>query len=261
MGAMSDWTAAFAAAQATVECNGARHRLRWEAGELRALDHDDPEGERALAALGGAPCTCVEMLDGWARAADDLRVLLLGRRGYADPIQLFEPDPNAIPPGMRRSAHDREQDALLTLFGLGGGLPDRLVATVLAAWQARLVAGRARGLPAAGPQLEAALYGRLLATLRDWLGTRELTLELEMLPEGAEPRIGWREDGAVAAALPFGWLLDVWAPGMAVVAGRLSVAAERGERGGAWELATVGPDLGAVQTLALRLPERIESRP
>jgi hypothetical protein len=57
------WWLGQADAEAGVECGGAMHRLRRHAGELQAPDHDDIEGERALAALGGEGCRCVEIVD------------------------------------------------------------------------------------------------------------------------------------------------------------------------------------------------------
>lgn len=73
-----------------VECSGALHRLRWEAGALLVLDHSDPEGERALAALGGPRCHCIDVLDGWVRHDHDLRVLTLASRGPSDEIRVSE---------------------------------------------------------------------------------------------------------------------------------------------------------------------------
>jgi hypothetical protein len=87
---MTDWWAGLAPAQTTVSCAGAEHQVRWEAGGLVAVDHDDAEGERALAALGGERCACVDLLDAWERHRADLRVLTLGSRGPADLLNLGE---------------------------------------------------------------------------------------------------------------------------------------------------------------------------
>ena len=64
-------------AVAPVTCGGARHRLRWADGKLGAVDHDDVDGERTLAALSGERCACIDLLDAWARHAADVRVLVL----------------------------------------------------------------------------------------------------------------------------------------------------------------------------------------
>ena len=44
---MSDWWAGIPAAEVTVPCGGDTHTVRWEAGELIAVDHGDPKGEAA----------------------------------------------------------------------------------------------------------------------------------------------------------------------------------------------------------------------
>ena len=87
---MTTWWQGLSSAEAVVECDGKPHRLLWEAGALRALEHGDAEGERTLAALGGARCTCLDLLDTWARHSDDLDVLLLASRGPGD--QLLAPE-------------------------------------------------------------------------------------------------------------------------------------------------------------------------
>jgi hypothetical protein len=79
---------AFPPATAVVDCDGLRHRLRWEAGEVVAPDHGDPEGERALAVLGGKKLTCIEVLNAWAAHCRDPRVLSVLTRGPGDPLLL-----------------------------------------------------------------------------------------------------------------------------------------------------------------------------
>ena len=74
-----------------VGCGDDLHRLRWSAGDLGSLDHDDPEGERTLAALGGTSNGCVRVLDAWQRQRTSLRVLTLTSHGAADRLQ-FEPE-------------------------------------------------------------------------------------------------------------------------------------------------------------------------
>lgn len=83
---MNPWWLGLDPAQTTVRCGEDVHRLRWEAGALHALDHEDPESERALAALGGQRCTCVEVLEAWSRHAGNPRVLVLASRGPVDPL-------------------------------------------------------------------------------------------------------------------------------------------------------------------------------
>jgi hypothetical protein len=90
--------------EARIHCGGAMHRLRWEAGTLQALDHVDAEGERALVALGGDPCSCIDALDSWAAHADDLRVLALTSRGPADRLQ-FVQHPGSVASGPMAMVH------------------------------------------------------------------------------------------------------------------------------------------------------------
>ncbi len=307
---MSPWWTGLAPAQATVTCAGAEHRLRWEAGELSAPDHDDAEAERALAALGGERCACVELLDAWAARRDDPRLLVLASRGPADP---FAPPGDETPrfgrgraavsggfslhtfsavrpvaaararrspramgvahragasvaygvggagvpigragagAGPKAGGGAEAEDELIALLGLRGGLSERLVATAAAAWRERLES-RDRGATRVRAQLQAALYGRACAAIRSWLGEIDREVRLTMIKEGEDPWLS-AEDGAVDARLPYGWLVDVWAKGLATTWGRFCVAAGSDD-GQSWELITVGPDLGAPAAIKLEL--------
>lgn len=82
------WWGQLSPAEATVECSGEQHRLRWADGALSAMSHDDPEGERVLGALGGTSVPCISLLEQWERHADDLRVLVLGSRGRTDVLSI-----------------------------------------------------------------------------------------------------------------------------------------------------------------------------
>jgi hypothetical protein len=240
---VSAWWTGLAPAQTTLECRGATHRLRWADGELLALDHDDIEGERALAALGDERCACVDTIDGWARSATDLRVLVLASRGPGDAIARPEPQHGhsgwmSYGPG---SNQPEDKDALARLLALGGGLPERLVATVAAS---RL----GEHAPKERARLHAALYGRATAALRDWLAEPGLPVELAM-EDG--PRVV-RDGDRLEATLPFSWLVDVWAKGLEVNWGRFCLAAET-EDGRRFTLTTVAPDLGEPQRVVLEL--------
>lgn len=272
---MSAWWAGLGPAQATVQCRRDRHRLRWEAGTLRALDHGDPDDERALAALGGESVPCLALLDAWRRRRDDVRALVLGSRGAGDRPHL---DPATLPPlapGTRTGAaaprtrgawftyrtggtpipasntpRGRAENELVWLLCLGGGIGDRLIATVAATWARRLHEGYA-GVADTRPALHAALHARVAATLAQWLGETGEHAEPEVtLIDAGDPRSVIRgDDGRVRAALPFDWIAEVHAKGLAVVAGRFCLAAEPvtdgdGHRDGhGWRLITIGPDL------------------
>ncbi len=74
-------------ALARVECSGERHTIRWASGNLVALDHVDPEGERTLAALGGTGCACLDVLGAWSRQRENPGLLTALSRGTQDQIQ------------------------------------------------------------------------------------------------------------------------------------------------------------------------------
>jgi hypothetical protein len=285
---MKPWWDGFSPAEVTVTCGGEQHRLRWDAGRLKTLDHDDPDGERTLAALGGESCTCVDVLDAWERHQDDLRVLVLARRGPGDELaasadqgihQLAIAQPQALagPPALSRPGRASvtsirltgpstggpayaslggappsrtPEDELIELLGLGGGLQERLVAGVAAAWRARLDR-RDRRLARARPQLHAALHGRVFAAMRSWLGGTDMEIELNMIGEDAQPT-AVTDDGVIAVELPFGWLVDVWAKGLATVFGRFCLAAETSD-GRSWTLTTIGADFGPPSLMSLQL--------
>jgi hypothetical protein len=242
-----EWWTGIPAAQATLTCGDATHRLIWNNGILTAPDHADPDGERALIALGGEPLACIEMLDAWQRHSHDPAILLLSSRGSADLIPVPEDD------RLRRmsSSDDDGEPQLARLLALGGGLSRRLDATVAAHWRDRLLspdteADRLRA------QLDAALYGRVLATLGGWLGQREPRLTLEVAPETTSPALHRNGNcgGDITAVLPFSWLVDVWSRGLDVVWGRFCLSAATAN-GREWELLTVGPDLDTPTVLTV----------
>jgi hypothetical protein len=146
-------------------------------------------------------------------------------------------------------------DTLATLLSLGGPMQARLTATVAAGWRERLRDGAApadaAAAQAARPALHAALYGRVVATLRGWTGQPDLKVTLTMIPEAAPPALAGDGDG-VAAELPFGWISDVWARGLATCWDRFCLAA--GPAGAGWEVSAVGPGLGAPEPIMLSGP-------
>ncbi len=224
-----------APAVARIACSDRTHTLLWRDGALHTPDHPDPEAERALASLGGAPCRCVELLDAWAGCAADPRVLVLGPRGSEAAPPLGHDDGPGIRPvrakslrpgsavmyrrsGSAPGATTETTDPILDCLALGGALPHRLVACA-----ASVLAGRVQE-PTLAAQLYAALYGRLLVSLGHWLG--ELPeLELAMIEAGEPPTLT-ATGGGVAARIPFHWLIDVWAAGLDTVAGRFTLAAD-----------------------------------
>jgi hypothetical protein len=230
---MTHWWASIPPAEVTVPCGGDTHTVRWEAGELIAVDHSDPEGDVTLA---GESVPCLELLRTWSRRADDPHVLTLASRGPTDPLDI---DIDGLRFDYGAPRHQTEEQTL-RLLAAGGRLPDRLQATTAAIWTRRLRTGHAQ-LETARPQLEAALYGRVLRTLRAWLGEPQLTVELTMIGPEEQRRIVHTADG-VEVSLPFSWLSDVWMRGLAVTFGRLCIAADTTD-GASWTLDTLGPGL------------------
>jgi len=294
---MSRWWLGLPPAQATITCGDHTHRLRWQAGALHAIDHDDLEAESTLAALAGQRCACVEVVDAWGRHQDDPRVLVLASRGPGDtiathgdwasqlaalprapmaaaasvspprarPRQLMRFSARrraSTPPVPRWPGHNRgapgpittqtqSETELVALLGLGGGLQDRLVATVAAAWAERYDDPDA-ALNGTLATLHASMQGRLSAALRSWLGRADATVELDLIDARQAPALT-ETAGVLRAELPFGWLPAVWSRGLAVVFGRFCLAAGT-EDGRTWTLTTVGPDLGTPAPVRVELP-------
>ncbi len=268
------WWRGVPPAVARVSCDGRKNELRWAAGKLRAPGHPDLESERILSALAGQRFACLDALDAWSAHADDLRVLVLASRGPADPVAVRLDEPGltgwtgrtgrAATMQRRRSAvtavlgggaaASREpQDALATLLSLGGPMQARLTATVAAAWCERLRDGAAPAdaAAAAWPALHAALYGRVVATLRTWTGRPDLRVALTMIPESGRPALARDGDG-IAVELPFGWINDVWAQGLGTCWDRFVLAAA--PAGDGWALSAVPPDLGPPTPITISVP-------
>ncbi len=124
------------------------------------------------------------------------------------------------------------------LLSLGGGLTQRLCATVAAAWVQHIEADdeptRARHA-----ELHAALYGRVACAVQAWLDDPNATVDLVM-SNGA--RSVTRSDDGYQVTLPFSWILEVWARGVSLFAGDLCLGAV-GDRD-RLELQLVDLDLG-----------------
>jgi hypothetical protein len=215
--------------------------VRWEAGELIAVHHGDPEAEAALA---GETFPCLELLRTWSRRRGDPHLLTLASRGPTDPLNIDVDQLRFDLSGPRRQTEEQT----LRLLAAGGRLPDRLQATTAAIWTQRLRTGHA-ALETARAQLVAALYGRALRTLRAWLGDPQLAIELTMIG-AAEQRTIVRTAAGVDVSLPFSWLPDVWMRGLAVTFGRLCIDAETTD-GSSWTLHTLGPDLTDLTQLTI----------
>jgi hypothetical protein len=267
---MNDWWVGIPPAEVRVACAGETHVLRWERGHLVACQHGDLDDERAFVAIGGEAVPCIELAGAWQRHQDDLRVLAVGPRGSADELRLEAVRRSrhaAHPPasgtgvavfagrdyrqmaaaqGQAPSAEAEDLAEVITLAALGGGVGERLVATVAAEWAARRRRDdhRATDIDA---RLHAALYGRVSRALRAWLDEPGLRPRLQLVGED-DVRSLQRAGNVVRASLPFGWLVEVWARGLSVVDDRFCLAAT--PDGDRWALETVARDLGAPEQTA-----------
>lgn len=250
------WWDGLAPAQMSLDCGGTEHLLRWAEGQLTAIEHPDANRERALVALGGERVACLDLLDAWHRHSDDLDLLVLSSRGPSDRL----PDPNATEntrysggyrkfgrttgpvgiPNFRGGSprnvgrgwtsyspfdddHDNVEITADQLANLGGGLTDRLVATILAAWAERIDAGDER-VAVALPKLRAALYGRVVATIRGV--TREPAVVDLVMVDAPAQRVVTLQTGRVRVELPFSWLSEVWVKDLATILGHLCLSVE-----------------------------------
>lgn len=134
---------------------------------------------------------------------------------------------SALAPGMADILRRQQQQLeLLELLALGAALQFRLSGTVCAAWADQ---DRADERASHRPELAAALTGRLAPAAEEWLGIDPdaVTVTPHEGPGwGAMELTGQGDARRLRAALPVGWLADVWACGLAVVAGHLIVAVE-----------------------------------
>jgi hypothetical protein len=153
------------------------------------------------------------------------------------------------PPRMVFGPEPGQDGEIERLLRAGSGLPERLVATVIAAWVELIDTFDVR-VPDAETELRAALYGRLMAVLQGWANV-SAPVDLTLAGPGQVSAVS-RADGRIQVALPFSWLRDVWVPGLATVFGRLCLSAES-TGDDQWRLQTVGPDLGPARTMTITL--------
>lgn len=234
------------------------HRLVWREGRLELEDHPDPEAERAVVALGGERCPCLDVSDAWEdchrtgamlvagrrhgsevlvppveatrRLTDDLRhwrrsvALVMGEARAAGDVALLDRLAVLVEPVERRAAR---RLGFLLLLGLDPRLSDRLQASVAATMAA---SGRTAGLAAA-------TAARALPALRSigWTGTAD------DITSGPEPALD-----ADRVVLPPAWLGAVWGRGVeGAVPGHLVVDVVGAHRGGSLEVIVAGIGKGS----------------
>jgi hypothetical protein len=159
---------------------------------------------------------------------------------------------SSLAPGMAETLRRQEQRLeLLELLALGAALQFRLSGEVCAAWAGP---DRADERASRRPELAAALTGRFAPAAEEWLGIDPDAVTV--IPHegpgwGSVELTGQGETRRLRAALPVSWLADVWACGLAVVAGHLVVAVEEPGHPRARVLALPAPDAGPA-TLEVR---------
>jgi hypothetical protein len=277
---------------ARVDCSGERHAMRWDVGSLEALDHGDPEGERALAALGGTSCTCLDVLGAWSRQRENPAILTALSRGAHDPIQAqgLQLRPFAAPPpapGLQNrvvnSATSAAGAGWVAVTGQNARMIGRAVPLGGAGAQTGagptfeddvvLLAGLGHHVPlrlvatvtaalleqldgpdahSVRPVLEASLFGRATSALRAWLALPDLEVELDVTAPEADPNVHWAAGGPIELALPPQWVLDVWGRDLTVMGGRFTLALLQ-SAGSRTTLMTVGSDLGPPRPLVVEL--------
>jgi len=135
-----------------------------------------------------------------------------------------------------------QQIELLELLALGPEFQFRLAGTVTAAWAGP---DRAEDRDSRRPELSGVLTGRFAPAAQEWLGVDPDTVTVtphEGPGWGSLELSGAGRSRRLRAALPFGWLSDVWACGLAVVDEHLVVAVEEPGYPRARVLALAAPD-------------------
>jgi hypothetical protein len=254
------WWVGLAPAEVRIACGGQEHRLSWSDGGLVARDHPGLAREQILVGCGAESSPCIRLLNIWDSYSDDLTLLVVASRGVADPVPAHGDGPAGTKSLVARSQHSvtspaqhRQRDhlanAIAEVLELPGGLPELLVATVVATWSQRIVDSDAR-VASAQSRLRAALYGRLVATIRAWREGVE-PIELDMTAPGTPASLR-RDDDGLHVRLEFTWLRDVWCRGLALVGNRLCLSSEL-TANDQWRLTTVPIDLGAPEVTTISL--------
>ena len=261
------WWAGLAAVVVPVDCLGQSHRLRWARGQLTAVDHPDAQRDRPT----GDGFSCPDLLHTWAAHADDLQVLVLTSRGPHDRRPGWEPTTTRFvrrtvevigsPGGRRRDGGHPDSGLpsdLLDLMEVSHPLAERLAATVAANWARRLAEDPAE-VAAALPALQAALYGRAAADVRDWLDEPGLAVTVRMLDNAGAEALTRSADG-VTLDLTFDWLTDLWFRRMTTVWGRFCLAANA-TSDGYWALTTAAAEGGRQEVAVISAPRGEETAP
>jgi len=221
------------------ECEGQRHEITWEAGTLRLSHHPEPDAERALVALGGRIPRCVEILDLWDAALDD--------GGF---VEEWAPNHDAdhkrrwwLRTALERLRSEGVQDFLFDLprdrastmceatITLPHELLDRAAGSVVDAadrsdWdvEPQLVTHVAEAVRLRLRRAFVASLGGQMGQVRSAALVPFRGLVGMAVEPALEGRLAGRGSSAVARVQP-SWLSRVWARGVAVHEGRLTLDA------------------------------------
>jgi hypothetical protein len=216
-----------------VVADGTVHRIGWRRGRLVLVDHPDPTGELALAALGGHRCVCFDVLDAWRTRPRDVLYRAMEWSGHAfgwvGPSSPAALDAQARAQllsaiaGRRSSAiaHQLEEQLSEQLLAM---LPPVLIERIACALLVReLRAGRTTTvLP--GLSIRDQVVEALRQCIRSWGPHRRpptVDLDLWVTDEVAPDVLGLveRDLGYAMAILPEHWLVAVHARHLDVVDG------------------------------------------
>jgi hypothetical protein len=239
---MPAWYQGVAPVTITIECGSQAHRITWKRGRLRLDDHD-VAAERALGALGGPVCPCLDLFDAWRSPADKRELLWAATAPITPPAGESLVDLRAMHDELvakwtkghaprarafRTYVRRRWQQSLVAIAPLP--LRERLAAAMVVGALRRY--DDAEGLAGELPrQIEARALPALAASVAAWSrATRRhgIVSECWTVAADEEPVVcGLVDDtgGWVGLGLPVRWLIDVWARDLALVDGCLVLRA------------------------------------
>ena len=247
------WWTGFPPTTVHVDCGGAKHRVTWRRGKLVLEDHD-LTAERALVALGGKPCTCVEVLEVWRASLDNRSGLdalrdgdddtvegIMGRLTFAEAVMRQEEQVGRLLPRLRLGP--QAGGNLLRLVARGGTLRRALPFDLRFRLALAVVMRCSREWPArdvvmsvgheVGALLEQKAARAVIDGMRSWRGrlAAHARVDVECHPAGEResPAVTGRAEAggaAVSVCLPIRWLVDVWARGVEVVDGCFVVSVD-----------------------------------
>lgn len=250
---MTRWYDGVSPVSAVVSCRGERHRLTWRRGRIVAEAHD-LGAERALAALGGGRCSCVELATACqgGLGVDDLFLLWTEQAepsvGTSQALERWMRRAGAASRSVREPLVEERRSALLASLPLE--LRRRLALGVFRAVAREPDRDRSASHPGFAPIFASLLQG---AVRRSALADRgDLHWRLAVADGRAvvEP---WGR--GVALTLSAGWVADVWAWGLAVVDGRLVAEATR-----RWSVDRVGVRVVAGEVGSVALAPAVAER-